>query len=155
MSTQAAILPGREGLFGRLSDLFWRQPRLFIFLLLTPAALWLGIVYLGSLFTLLLQSFFRLDDFSGKVVREFTLETYGELFKPQNFDIIARTVTMSALVTIASALVAFPIAYFAARYAKGRWKAAFYLAVMLPLWSSYLVKVYAWKLILEIGRAHV
>ena len=148
MSSQAAILPGRGGVFGRLSDLFWRQPKLFVFLLLTPAALWLGIVYLGSLFTLLLQSFFRLDDFSGKVVREFTLATYAELFKPQNADIIIRTVTMSVLVTIASAFVAFPIAYFAARYARGRWKAVFYLAVMLPLWSSYLVKVYAWKLIL-------
>jgi ABC-type tungstate transport system substrate-binding protein len=67
---------------------------------------------------------------------------------PSNLDIIVRTVTMAALVTIASAIIAFPIAYFAARYARGRWKAVFYLGVMLPLWSSYLVKVYAWKLIL-------
>jgi putative spermidine/putrescine transport system permease protein len=55
---------------------------------------------------------------------------------------------MAALVTLASAVVAFPIAYYAARYAKGKWKALFYLGVMLPLWSSYLVKIYAWKLIL-------
>ena len=55
---------------------------------------------------------------------------------------------MAALVTLASAVIAFPIAYYAARYARGRWKALFYLGVMLPLWSSYLVKVYAWKLIL-------
>ncbi|MGB5559010.1 MAG: ABC transporter permease, partial [Paracoccaceae bacterium] len=68
--------------------------------------------------------------------------------RPSNFDIILRTVSMAAAVTLASALIGFPIAYFAARYAKGRWKAAFYLGVMLPLWSSYLVKVYAWKLIL-------
>src|SRR5690606_5350963 len=129
MSTDTAILPGRGGLFGGLSDLFWRRPGLLVFLLLTPAALWLGIVYLGALLTLLLQSFFRLDEFSGKVVHEFTLATYAELFKPQNFDIIVRTVTMSVLVTGASALVAFPIAYFAARYARGRWKATFYLAV--------------------------
>ena len=79
---------------------------------------------------------------------EFTLKTYGELFRPSNFDILVRTVTMAALVTLACAILAFPIAYFAARYAKGPWKAAFYLGVMLPLWSSYLVKVYAWKLIL-------
>ncbi|MEO6013879.1 MAG: ABC transporter permease [Devosia sp.] len=148
MSSEAAVLPGRGGIFGGLSDLFWRQPKLFVFLLLTPAALWLGIVYLGSLFTLLLQSFFHIDDFSGLVVREFTLATYAELFKPQNLDVIVRTVVMSALVTLGSIVVAFPIAYYAARYAKGRWKAVFYLAVMLPLWSSYLVKVYAWKLIL-------
>ena len=55
---------------------------------------------------------------------------------------------MAIAVTIAAAIVAFPIAYYAARYARGKWKALFYLAVMLPLWSSYLVRVYAWKLIL-------
>ncbi|MBI4922616.1 MAG: ABC transporter permease [Devosia nanyangense] len=148
MSAEAAILPGRGGLFGGLSDTFWRRPKLFVFLLLLPAALWLGIVYLGSLFALLLQSFFHIDDFSGLVVHEFTLKTYAELFKPQNFDIIVRTASMAAMVTIASAIVAVPIAYVAARYAKRRWKALFYLAVMLPLWSSYLVKVYAWKLVL-------
>jgi putative spermidine/putrescine transport system permease protein len=79
---------------------------------------------------------------------EFTLATYRELFRASNMDIIIRTVTMAALVTIASAIIAFPIAYYAARYAKGRWKALFYLGAMLPLWSSYLVKIYAWKMIL-------
>ena len=144
----AAILPNRRGLLGSLSDTFWRRPRWLIALLLLPAALWLGIVYLGSLLALLLQSFFHIDDFSGLVVHEFTLKTYAELFKPQNADVILRTVTMAAVVTIAAAIIAFPIAYLAARYLKGRWKVVFYLAVMLPLWSSYLVKVYAWKLIL-------
>ena len=149
MSAEAvAILPNRRGLLGGLSDTFWRRPRWLIVLLLLPAALWLGIVYLGSLFALLLQSFFHIDDFSGLVVHEFTLKTYAELFKPQNADVILRTVTMAAVVTIAAAIIAFPIAYLAARYLKGRWKVVFYLAVMLPLWSSYLVKVYAWKLIL-------
>jgi putative spermidine/putrescine transport system permease protein len=119
-----------------------------LFLMLAPPVLWLGIVYLGSLFALLLQSFFSIDEFSGLINRQFTLKTYGDLLQPANFDIIVRTVTMAALVTIASAIVAFPIAYYAARYARGRWKALFYLGVMLPLWSSYLVKIYAWKLIL-------
>ncbi|WP_287092760.1 ABC transporter permease, partial [Mesorhizobium sp.] len=108
----------------------------------------LGIVYIGSLFALLLQSFFSIDEFSGLVNREFTLKTYGDLLQAANLDIILRTVTMAALVTFASAIVAFPIAYYAARYARGRWKALFYLGIMLPLWSSYLVKIYAWKLIL-------
>ena len=135
-------------LAGRISDAFWRRPGLLVVLLLLPPALWLGIVYLGSLFALLLQSFFSIDEFSGVVVREFTLKTYGELFAPANLDIILRTVVMATLVTIASAIIAFPIAYYAARYARGGWKAVFYLGIMLPLWSSYLVKVYAWKLIL-------
>jgi putative spermidine/putrescine transport system permease protein len=131
-----------------LSDLLWRRPAVLLALLLAPPLIWLGVVYLGSLAALLLQSFFSIDEFSGLINRQFTLKTYAELLRPQNLDIILRTVAMAAAVTLASALVAFPIAYFAARYARGRWKALFYLGVMLPLWSSYLVKIYAWKMIL-------
>jgi len=147
-ATAGAVLPNRRGALGALSDFFWRQPKLLVFLLLLPAILWLGIVYIGSLLALLLQSFFSIDEFSGLINYEFTLKTYGELLRPQNLDIIARTVTMAAAVTVASAIIAFPIAYMAARYAKGHWKALFYLGIMLPLWASYLVKIYAWKLIL-------
>jgi len=148
MAAPAALAAPRPGLAARAADALWRRPGLTLFLMLTPPMLWLGIVYLGSLFALLLQSFFSIDEFSGLIVRELTLKTYGELLRPANFDIIIRTVTMAAAVTVAAAILAFPIAYFAARYARGRWKALFYLGVMLPLWSSYLVKVYAWKLIL-------
>ncbi|SDD44137.1 ABC transporter permease [Ruegeria marina] len=147
MTGTSAILPER-GLADRLSTLFWRRPKLLLLLLISPPLLWLGIVYLGSLAALLLQSFYSIDEFSGVVKEEFTLKTYGELFRAANMDIIIRTLVMSATVTITSAFVAFPIAYYAARYARGRWKAVFYLGIMLPLWSSYLVKVYAWKLIL-------
>ncbi len=140
-------LPER-GLGDQLSGLFWRHPNLLLGLLLAPPLLWLGVVYLGSLAALLLQSFYSIDEFSGIVVPEFTLKTYAELFRAQNMDIILRTVAMAAAVTLGCAVIAFPIAYFAARYARGAWKAAFYLGVLLPLWSSYLVKVYAWKLIL-------
>ena len=136
------------GPLARLSDALWRNPRLLLAILLGPPLLWLGVIYLGSLAALLLQSFFSIDHFTGLVVREFTLRTYAELFTPANFDIIVRTVTMAACVTLASAVIGFPIAYYAARYARGRWRAVFYLGIMMPLWSSYLVKVYAWKLIL-------
>jgi len=131
-----------------LSDLFWRRPHVLLAILLVPPLIWLGVIYIGSLAALLLQSFFSIDEFSGLIDYHFTLKTYGELLRPSNFDIILRTTLMAAAVTIASAIIAFPIAYYAARYARGRMKAFFYLAVMLPLWSSYLVKVYAWKLIL-------
>jgi len=146
MSRAAHRAPG--GLAGRLSDLFWRRAGLFLLLLLALPLTWLGLVYIGSLLSLLLQSFFSIDEFSGLINYDFTLKTYAELLRPANFDIILRTVLMAAAVTVAAAIVAFPIAYYAARYARGRMKALFYLAVMLPLWSSYLVKVYAWKLIL-------
>ena len=149
MSAVHAIMDERPAsLMGRLSDHLWRHPKLFLFLLLTPPLLWLGIIYVGSLIALLLQSFYSIDEFSGLINHELTLKTYGELLRPENLDIILRTVLMSLAVTLGSAIIAFPIAYYAARYAKGGWKALFYLAVMLPLWSSYLVKVYAWKLIL-------
>jgi putative spermidine/putrescine transport system permease protein len=131
-----------------LSDLFYRRPGALTTMLLGPPLAWIGIVYIGSLLALLLQSFYHLDDFSGVILHEFTLSTYGQLFEISNLQTIGRTVAMAAIVTIASAIIAFPIAYYAARFARGKTKALFYLAVMMPLWSSYLVKVYAWKLIL-------
>jgi putative spermidine/putrescine transport system permease protein len=132
----------------RAAELLYAKPKVLAALLLVPPLLWLGVVYLGALFTLLAHAFFSIDDFSGQVVYTPTLATLAQLFQATNFDIIIRTLTMAICVTVASAIVAYPFAYFAARYARGKWKALFYLLVMLPLWSSYLVKVYAWKLIL-------
>lgn len=143
-----SILPAGNGPLRRVSDLFWRRPALLLVLMLVPPLLWLGVIYVGSLIALLLQSFFAIDEFSGMINYEFTLATYEQLLIPSNFDIILRTLLMAIAVTLASAVLAFPIAYYAARYAKGKWKAFFYIGIMLPLWSSYLVKVYAWKLIL-------
>ncbi|MGX5664511.1 ABC transporter permease [Rhizobium daejeonense] len=143
-----SILPAGNGPMRRVSDLFWRRPALLLTVMLVPPLLWLGVIYVGSLIALLLQSFFAIDEFSGMINYEFTLATYEQLLIPSNFDIILRTLLMALAVTLASAALAFPIAYYAARYAKGKWKAFFYIGIMLPLWSSYLVKVYAWKLIL-------
>ena len=131
-----------------LSDLLYKRPAALTLMLLSPPLAWIGIVYIGSLLALLLQSFYHLDDFSGIILHEFTLSTYGQLFETSNLQTIGRTVAMAAIVTVASVIVAFPIAYYAARFASGKTKALFYLAVMMPLWSSYLVKIYAWKLIL-------
>jgi putative spermidine/putrescine transport system permease protein len=131
-----------------LSDWLYRRPNTFLLLLFLPPLLWLGIVYVGALLALLAQSIFSIDEFSGLIVHEPTFSTLAQLFQPANLDIIIRTVVMATVVTIVSAIIAYPFAYFAARYAKGKWKAIFYLLVMLPLWSSYLVKVYSWKLIL-------
>jgi putative spermidine/putrescine transport system permease protein len=123
--------------------------RALLFLLLVPPLLWFGVVYLGALLSMLVQSFFSVDDFSGEVIRQPTLATYKLLISSHaNLDILVRTLTMAATVTLACAGLAFPIAYFMARYASPRKKALFYLALMLPMWSSYLIKVYAWRLIL-------
>jgi putative spermidine/putrescine transport system permease protein len=134
---------------GALGGFLHRRPALNLFLLLVPPLLWFGTVYLGSLFALLAQSFYAIDEFTAKIVREPTLATYRQLLtQPANLDIVLRTLVMAIAVTVASAIVAFPIAHYMARHARGRTKALFYVAVMLPMWTSYLVKVYAWRLIL-------
>ncbi|WP_418161756.1 ABC transporter permease [Benzoatithermus flavus] len=150
MASAALPAPQRRGLARRrLSTWLWRHGAWLTLLLLLPPLLWLGVVYLGSLIALLAHSFFRLDEFSGQVVHELGVTAYIELLTQRaNLDIILRTVAMAAAVTLACAVIAFPIAYMAARFAGQKLKALFYLAVMLPLWSSYLVRVYAWKLIL-------
>lgn len=131
-----------------MANRLFLHPRLMLFLLLTPPLLWLGVVYLGALLALLAQSFFYIDEFSGKVVRDLSLRTYAELFTAPNMGVVARTATMAAAVTIACGAIAFPIAYYMVRHAGIRLKALMYLGVMVPLWSSYIVRVYSWKLIL-------
>ena len=132
----------------RISTALHRRPGLVLALLLAPPLAWMGVVYLGSLLALVVQSFFHLDDFSGVVVRRLTLATYRDLFTPAHGDIVRRTSVMAAAVTVADAVLAFPLAYYLARYAGPRMRAALTLAVLMPLWSSYLVRVYFWKLIL-------
>jgi putative spermidine/putrescine transport system permease protein len=135
-------------LLSRISTYLYRRPTLVLLLLLVPPLAWFVLIYLGSLASLLLNSFYYLDDFTGKVVTQFTLRTYAQLFEPANLDIFFRTTVMAALVTLASAVIAFPLAYYIARFASPRWKSTLYILVTLPLWSSYLVRVYSWKLIL-------
>ncbi|MGH2372742.1 MAG: ABC transporter permease [Candidatus Methylomirabilaceae bacterium] len=135
--------PGRH-----LSGYLYRRPALALLLLLGPPLLWMVVLYLGALSSLIVQSFFSLDGFTGLVVRRFTLATYRDLFTQANVDIVARTAGMAAAVTVAAAIAAFPLAYYMARFASPRGRAALYLAVLLPLWSSYLIRVYSWKLIL-------
>ncbi len=131
-----------------VSTALYGRRRLALALLLGLPLFWLGVVYCGSLLALLANSFFGMDPFSGMVKREFTLQNFVDLGAPANLDVILRTVTMATAVTLGCAAIGFPIAYFMARYTRGWVRAAFYLGVMLPLWSSYLVRVYAWKLLL-------
>lgn len=132
-----------------VSTFFHGRNAFYVSLLLLPPLLWLGTVYLGSLFTLLMQSFYAIDEFTARIVPELTLATYRQLVThPANVDIVVRTVLMAVAVTLASAVIAFPVANYMARYAGPKMKAFFYVGVMLPMWTSYLVKVYAWRLIL-------
>ncbi len=147
--TASTPLVPRGGALRRLSDLLYTRRGLLMAALLGPPLLWFGVIYLGSLFALLANSFFALDEFSGVVDRStFTLQNFREMTDPANVDVVLRTVAMAVSVTLACGLIAFPIAYYMARYARGSQKALLYIAVMLPLWSSYLVRLYAWKLLL-------
>ena len=132
----------------RVSTYLYQRSWLVLLLLLGPPLLYLLVVYLGSLFSLLVNSFYYLEEFTGLVVREFTLRTYAQLFEPANLEIFARTATMAAAVTVVDALIAFPLAYYIAKFASSRLKTWLIIGVTIPLWSSYLVRVYAWKLIL-------
>jgi putative spermidine/putrescine transport system permease protein len=151
VNTAVAVpaLPAAAGtLRRRVSDLLYTRRGLLLLALLAPPMLWFGVVYLGSLFALLANAFFGLDDYTGQVVRELTLKNFVELVDPANLDVAVRSITMAVAVTLACIALAFPLAYYMARYATGAQKAALYIAVMLPLWSSYLVRLYAWKLLL-------
>ena len=135
-------------MISRASTYLYQRPKLVLALLLGPPMLYFLVVYLGSLFALLVNSFFYLEEFTGLVVREFTLRTYAKLFDPVNLGIFWRTASMAMAVTVADVIIAFPLAYYIARFASPKLKTYLYIGVTIPLWSSYLVRVYAWKLIL-------
>lgn len=132
----------------RISTYLYTHPRLTTVLLLGLPLVWMLVIYLGALAALLVQSFYRLDGFTGQVVREVTLATYRDLFTASHLSIVWRTAGMALSVTVASVILAFPLAYYSARYASAKGKILLYLAVVLPLWSSYIIRVYSWKLML-------
>src|SRR5204862_869451 len=142
--------PPRGTLGRRLSVYFYRHPRLSLALLLALPLGWLAVAYLGSLIVLLLAAVWNVDPFTSQVVHTYTLDNFRRLYdEPVYRNVAWRTIQMAALVTIADAVLAFPIAYYMARVASPRARNLLVVAVLMPLWASYLVKAYAW----QIGRA--
>ena len=140
--------PGVDGNQG-VASFLWRRPRLQLSLLLAGPVGWLLVAYLGSLAVLFLAAFWRLDTFSGQVVQEYGLDNFRTLVENDVYRTIAlRTVGIAAAVTVTDALLAFPIAFYMAKLARPKVRALLVVAVLMPLWSSYLVKVYAWRIIL-------
>lgn len=141
--------PPRPGPGRRLSAFLFRHPRLRLAALLAPPLAWLVVVYLGSLFVLLLAAFWDTNEFTSEVVHTFTLDNFRTLWEREVYrDVAWRTIKMAALVTIADAVLAFPIAYYMARVASPRTRNLLLVAVVMPLWASYLVKAYAWRTML-------
>ena len=151
MATAAELEPGASpGLLGRLSAVLHRHPRLKLAGLLLPSLGWMLIVYIGSLLLLFLSSFWRLDPFTGLVVHDWGVGNFTKIVSESVYLVTAaRTVGIAVAVTVADIALALPIAYYAARIASPRGRAAILLAVVLPLWSSYLVRVFAWRVILS------
>ena len=142
--------PSRESAGRRLSRFFYDHPWLSLALLLALPLGWLLIVYLGSLVVLLLAAVWNVDPFTSQVVHTYTLDNFRRIFdQPVYRDVAWRTVRMAGLVTLADAVLAFPIAYYMARVASPRTRNLLVVAVLMPLWASYLVKVYAWRVILQ------
>jgi putative spermidine/putrescine transport system permease protein len=140
----------RESLGRRLSRFFYRHPRLSLALLLAVPITWLVVVYLGSLVVLLLAAVWNVDPFTSKVVHTYTLDNFRRIIdEPVYRDVAWRTIRMAGLVTVADAVLAFPIAYYMARVALPRTRNLLVVAVLMPLWASYLVKAYAWRTILS------
>ena len=141
--------PPRQGPGRRLSTFLFRHDRIRLGALLAAPLGWLVVIYLGSLFLLLLASFWDTEPFTSDVVREWNLDNYRQLLdQPVYRDVAFRTITMAGLVTIADAVLAFPIAYYMARVASPWLRNVLVVAVLAPLWASYLVKAYAWRTIL-------
>jgi putative spermidine/putrescine transport system permease protein len=127
-----------------------RRPRLRLSLLLAGPVGWLVIAYLGSLAVLFVAAFWRLDPFTSQVVHEYGTQNFETILEtPVYKDIVLRTVSIAALVTVADAILAFPIAFYMAKVASPRVRGLLVVAVLMPLWSSYLVKVYAWRTMLS------
>jgi len=134
----------------RLAGGIYRRPRLQLGLLLSAPIAWLVVAYLGSLVILFINSFWRLDPFTGTVVYEPGLQNFERLVSTEVYrTITVRTLAIAAAVTVTDALIAFPIAYYMARVASPRVRGWLVVAILMPLWSSYLVKVFAWRILLQ------
>ena len=148
MAAEAVVTRRSAG--HRLAGLFQGRPRLQVGALLAAPGAWLVILYLGSLAALLITAFWTVDPLSGAVVQGFSLENFEALVnEPVYRDIVWRTVRTAALVTVTDAVIAFPIAFYMAKVASRRGKAILVVAVLMPLWSSYLVKILSWRTMLS------
>ena len=133
----------------RLSDLLYGHRRTQVSLLLAGPLAWLVIAYLGSLAVLFIAAFWHLDQVSGKVVHSYGTSNFETLWNDHVYRTIAlRTIGIAAAVTVTDAIIAFPIAFYMAKVATPRVRGLLVVAVLMPLWSSYLVKVYAWRTML-------
>jgi putative spermidine/putrescine transport system permease protein len=134
----------------RLSGALYRRPRLVLAVLLAPPILWLVVIYLGSLALMFVSSLWRLDPTTSAIVRDPSLANFQDVLNPANpyLQVAQHTIGIALIVTLVDAVLAFPLAYYMARVASGRRRQVLFILATLPLWISYLVRVYSWRVIL-------
>jgi len=135
----------------RVSAALWRRGWLRATLTLTPPLAWFLVIYLASLVVMLVTAFWTVNPFTNTLEHTWTLANFRQLFTGTYLTIIGRTLAMAAIVTVTDAVLALPFAYYMARVASGRVRQLLFTAVLLPLWASYLARVYAWIVILQKG----
>src|SRR5215467_5799278 len=137
-----------RGIWSRVSAALWRRPWARATILLTPPLAWFVLLYVAALVVLLITAFWQINPFTTNIERVWTLKNLTTIFSSSAYRvIILRTVGMAAAVTLGDAVVAFPFAYYMARVASSRTRTVLFVAILLPLWASYLAKVYSWLLI--------
>jgi putative spermidine/putrescine transport system permease protein len=147
--TELVEAGGLRGARLRLSAALWRRPWLKLALLLAAPVLVFAVVYLGALASLFVSAFWQVDAFTAAVIHTWSLDNFRRLWDDHTYwRITGRTIGLASAVTLTDAVLAFPLAYFMARLASGRMRATLFVLVLLPLWSSYLVRIYAWRTIL-------
>jgi putative spermidine/putrescine transport system permease protein len=150
LDTAQRLEPGRTGGRRRLGGALWRRPWLKGLSLLAPPVVGFLGVYVAALVALFVYAFWSVDPFTSLTVHNWSLDNFRELWHGATYHTVAvRTVLIAGAVTVADAVIAFPFAYFMARLARPRLRAVLFVLVLLPLWASYLARVYAWQLILN------
>jgi putative spermidine/putrescine transport system permease protein len=150
--SMTAIREDRSGKgMARISTTLWRRAWLRATLTLTPPLAWFLVIYVASLVLMLVTAFWTVNPFTNVLEHSWTLANFNQLFTSTYTTIIARTVEMAAIVTVTDAVIALPFAYYMARVASARGRRLLFTAVLLPLWASYLARVYAWIVILQKG----
>ncbi len=135
----------------RVSAALWRRAWLRAVLTLSPPLAWFLVIYLASLAVMLVTAFWTVNPFTNALVHSWTLSNFQQIFTGTYLTVIGRTVLMAAVVTVTDTILAVPFAYYMARVASPRARHLLFTAVLLPLWASYLARVYAWIVILQKG----
>ena len=137
----------------RIANTMHKKPKLRLAALLTAPLLWLVVAYLGALATLLVTAFFTIDSFTGNVIQEFNLGNFQDMFTDAAYkNVVLRTLGIAISVTIICTIFAVPMAFYMAKIAKPKSQKILVALILTPLWASYLVKIYAWRTMLEPGN---